>query len=103
RQGQMCIKESYKSKKEFGPFGTLKLDDSSSFNYSFGQVHYDQFFVDLRKAIGVTKTWLNEQHPIFAGITTVGPDIPTTIDLSLGKTFDIIVQIQKVNPSQLNR
>ena len=33
-------------------------------------------FIDLRKANGVTKTWLNEQHPIFAGITTEGPDIP---------------------------
>ncbi|MCE3199687.1 erythromycin esterase family protein [Paenibacillus sonchi] len=93
----------YNSNQEFGPYGTLKLNDPSSFNYSFGQVNYDQFFVDLRKASGMTKTWLNEQHPVFAGITTVGPDIPTTIDLSLGKTFDIIVQIQKVNPSQLNR
>lgn len=88
---------------EFGPHGTLKSDDPNSYNYTFGQVKYDQFFVDLRKASGVTKTWLNEQHPIFAGVTTVGPGIPTTVDISLGKTFDIIVQIQKVNPSQLNQ
>ncbi|MFK0524018.1 erythromycin esterase family protein [Paenibacillus illinoisensis] len=93
----------YNSNQEFGPYGTLKLDDPNSYNYTFGQVKYDQFFVDLRKASGMTKTWLNEQHPIFAGVTTVGPNIPTTVDLSLGKTFDIIVQIQKVKPSQLNR
>ena len=93
----------YNINHEFGPHGTLKSDDPNSYNYTFGQVKYDQFFVDLRKASGVTKTWLNEQHPIFAGVTTVGPDIPTTVDLSLGKTFDIIVQIQKVNPSQLNQ
>lgn len=62
----------------------------------------DQFFIDLRKANGVTKTWLNEQYPIFAGITTEGPDIPKTIDISLGKVFDILVQIQKVSPSQLH-
>lgn len=93
----------YNSNQEYGPYGTLKLDDPNSYNYALGQVNYDQFFVDLRKASGVTKTWLNEQHPIFAGITMVGPDIPTTVDLPLGKTFDIIVQIQKVNPSQLNQ
>ncbi|MEJ9164721.1 erythromycin esterase family protein, partial [Paenibacillus graminis] len=93
----------YNSNQEFGPYGTLKSDDPNSYNYNFGQVNYDQFFVDLRKASGVTKTWLNEQHPIYAGITTEGPDIPKTVDVSLGKTFDIIVQIQKVNPSQLNR
>ncbi|MNW63948.1 Erythromycin esterase [compost metagenome] len=93
----------YNSNQKFGPYGTLKSDDPNSYNYNFGQVNYDQFFVDLRKASGVTKTWLNEQHPIYAGITTEGPDIPKTVDVSLGKTFDIIVQIQKVNPSQLNR
>ncbi|GAB6438408.1 hypothetical protein bcgnr5380_26460 [Bacillus cereus] len=49
----------------------------------------------------MTKTWLSEQHPIFAGITTEGPDIPKTDDISLGKSFDILVQIQKVSPSQL--
>jgi erythromycin esterase len=49
----------------------------------------------------VAKTWLNEQHPIFAGITKEGPDIPKTVDIPLGKTFDILVQIQKVSPSQL--
>lgn len=89
--------------QEFGPYGTLKSDDPNSYNYNFGQVKYDQYFVDLRKASGVTKTWLNGQHPIFAGITTEGPDIPKTVEVALGKTFDIIVQIQKVNPSQLNR
>ncbi len=57
-------------------------------------------FIDLRKANGVTKTWLSEQHLIFAGITTEVPDIPKTVDISLGKSFDILVQIQKVSPSQ---
>lgn len=93
----------YNTSQQFGPYGILKLDDPNSFNHTFGQVKYDQFFVDLRKASGVTKTWLNEQHPIFAGVTTVGPDIPTTVDVSLGKTFDILVHIQKVKPSQLNQ
>jgi len=93
----------YNTSQQFGPYGILKLDDPNNFNYTFGQVKYDQFFVDLRKASGVTKTWLNEQHPIFAGVTTVGPDIPTTVDLSLGQSFDIIVHIQKVKPSQLNQ
>lgn len=51
-------------------------------------------FIDLRKANGVTKTWLSEQHLIFAGITTEVPDV------LLGKSFDILVQIQKVSPSQ---
>ncbi len=92
----------YNSKREFGPNGTLKSDDPNSYNYSFGQVKKDQFFIDLRKANGVTKTWLNEQHPIFLGITTEGPDIPKTVDISLGKAFDILVQIQKVSPSQLH-
>jgi len=91
----------YNTNHEYGPHGTIKLDDPNSYNYTFGRVKYDQFFVDLRKAGGATKTWLNEQHPIFAGVTTVGPDIPTTVDISLGKTFDILFQIQKVNPSQL--
>ncbi|MEH7137051.1 erythromycin esterase family protein, partial [Priestia megaterium] len=91
----------YNSNGEFGPFGTLKLDDLNSYNYILGQVKKDQFFIDLRKANGVAKTWLNEQHPIFAGITKEGPDIPKTVDIPLGKTFDILVQIQKVSPSQL--
>ena len=42
-------------------YGTLKSDDSSSYNYIFGQVKRS-IFIDLRKANGVTKTWLNEQH-----------------------------------------
>lgn len=92
----------YNGNNEFGPYGILKLDDPNSYNYIFGQVKNDQFFIDLRKADGVVKTWLNEKHPIFAGITTIGPDIPTVVDISLGKTFDILVQIQKVSPSQLN-
>jgi len=48
----------------------------------------------------VTKTWLSEQLLIFAGITTEVPDIPKTVDISLGKSFDILVQIQKMSPSQ---
>ncbi|MBG9453783.1 erythromycin esterase [Lysinibacillus sphaericus] len=91
----------YNTNHEFGPYGTLKSNDPNSYNYIFGQVKEDQFFIDLRKANGLTKTWLNEQHPIFPGITTEGPDIPTTVDISLGKSFDILVQIQKVSPSQL--
>ncbi|MBR9668321.1 erythromycin esterase [Bacillus cereus] len=98
-EGQYNVKNS---NGEFGPYGTLKSDDPNSYNYIFGQVKKDQFFIDLRKANGVTKTWLNEQHPIFAGITTEGPDIPKTVDISLGKAFDILVQIQKVSPSQLH-
>lgn len=93
----------YNSDGEFGPYGTLKSDDPKSYNYIFGQVKKDQFFIDLRKANGVTKTWLNEQHPIFAGITREGPDIPKTVDISLRKSFDILVQIQKVSPSQLHQ
>ncbi|MFC4102668.1 erythromycin esterase family protein [Paenibacillus xanthanilyticus] len=92
----------YNSNQQFGPYGTLRFDDPNTYNYTFGQVNYDQFLVDLRKASGVTKTWLNEQHPIFAGITTVGPDIPTTVDIALGQTFDILVHIQKVTPSLLH-
>ncbi|KJD39122.1 erythromycin esterase [Paenibacillus polymyxa] len=92
----------YNNDGEFGPYGILKSDDPNSYNYIFGQVKKDQFFIDLRKANGVTKTWLNEQHQIFAGITKEGPAIPKTVDISLGKTFDILVQIQKVSPSQLN-
>ncbi|EJR76141.1 erythromycin esterase family protein [Bacillus cereus] len=99
-EGQYNVKNS---NGEFGPYGTLKSDDPNSYNYIFGQVKKDQFFIDLRKANGVTKTWLNEQHPIFAGIATEGPDIPKTVDISLGKTFDILVQIQKVSPSQLDQ
>lgn len=93
----------YNSNHEFGPYGTLKSDNSNSYNYALGQVKNNQFFIDLRKANGVTKTWLNKQHPIFSGITTEGPDIPKTVDISLGKSFDILVQIQKVSPSQLNQ
>ncbi|QUG86950.1 erythromycin esterase family protein [Bacillus nitratireducens] len=93
----------YNSNREFGPYGTLKSDDPNSYNYIFGQIKNDQFFIDLRKANGVTKIWLNEQHPIFPGITTEGPEIPKTVDISLGKSFDILVQIQKVSPSQLHQ
>ena len=71
-EGQYNVKNS---NGEFGPYGTLKSDDPNSYNYIFGQVKRS-IFIDLRKANGVTKTWLNEQHPIFAGITTEGPDIP---------------------------
>ncbi|MEI4649594.1 erythromycin esterase family protein [Bacillus cereus] len=92
----------YNSNREFGPYGILKSDDPNSYNYTFGQVKNDQFLLDLRKANGITNTWLNEKHPIFSGITTEGPDIPKTVDISLGKSFDILVQIQKVSPSQLN-
>ncbi|WP_318581565.1 erythromycin esterase family protein [Bacillus paranthracis] len=99
-EGQYNVKNS---DGEFGPYGILKSDDPNSYNYIFGQVKKDQFFIDLRKANGVTKTWLNEQHPIFAGVTTEGPDIPKTVDISLGKAFDILVQIQKVSPSQLHQ
>ncbi|TQR97556.1 erythromycin esterase family protein [Paenibacillus ottowii] len=93
----------YNNDGEFGPYGILKSDDPNSYNYIFGQVKKGQFFIDLRKANGVTKTWLNEQHQIFAGITKEGPAIPKTVDISLGKTFDILVQIQKVSPSQLHQ
>jgi erythromycin esterase len=93
----------YSNDGEFGPYGTLKSDDPNSYNYIFGHVKKDQFIIDLRKTNGVTKTWLNQQHPIFAGITTEGPDIPKTVDISLGKSFDILVQIQKVSPSQLHQ
>ncbi|EAO52390.1 Succinoglycan biosynthesis protein [Bacillus thuringiensis serovar israelensis ATCC 35646] len=31
------------------------MDDPNSYNYIFGQVKKDQFFIDLRKANGVTK------------------------------------------------
>lgn len=99
-EGQYNVKNS---DGEFGPYGILKSDDPNSYNHIFGQVKKDQFFIDLRKANGVTKTWLNEQHPIFAGVTTEGPDIPKTVDISLGKAFDILVQIQKVSPSQLHQ
>ncbi|MED2792133.1 erythromycin esterase family protein [Bacillus wiedmannii] len=92
----------YNSNREFGSYGILKSDDPNSYNYTFGQVKNDQFLLDLRKANGITSTWLNEKHPIFSGITTEGPDIPKTVDISLGKSFDILVQIQKVSPSQLN-
>lgn len=92
----------YNSNREFGPYGILKSDDPNSYNYTFGQVKNDQFLLDLRKANGMTNTWLNEKHPIFSGITTEGPDIPKTVDISLGKSFDILVQIQKVSPSRLN-
>ncbi|GMR68526.1 MULTISPECIES: erythromycin esterase family protein [Bacillus] len=92
----------YNSNREFGPYGILKSDDPNSYNYTFGQVKNDQFLLDLRKENGITNTWLNEKHPIFSGITTEGPDIPKTVDISLGKSFDILVQIQKVSPSQLN-
>ncbi|WP_433947846.1 erythromycin esterase family protein [Bacillus tropicus] len=98
-EGQYNVKNS---DGKFGSYGILKSDDPNSYNYIFGQVKKDQFFIDLRKANGVTKTWLNEQHPIFAGIATEGPDIPKTVDISLGKAFDILVQIQKVSPSQLH-
>ncbi|SEF84614.1 erythromycin esterase family protein [Paenibacillus sp. UNC499MF] len=93
----------YNSNGEFGPDGTLKSDDPNSYNYVLGQVKKDQFFIDLRKANEVTKTWLNEQRPIFAGVTMEGPEIPKTVDIPLGKTFDILVQIQKVTPSQLHQ
>ena len=92
----------YNSNREFGPYGTVKSDDPNSYNYTLGQVKNDQFLIDLRKANGMTKTWLNEQHPFFPGITSVGPDIPKTVNISLGKSFDILVQIQKASPSQLN-
>ncbi|OUA89226.1 hypothetical protein BK706_16180 [Bacillus thuringiensis serovar leesis] len=71
------------------------MDDPNSYNYIFGQVKKDQFFIDLRKANGVTKTWLHEQHPIFAGITTEGPDIPKTVDISLGKRLIYLFKFKK--------
>ncbi len=51
-EGQYNVKNS---NGEFGPYGTLKSDDPNSYNYIFGQVKKDQFFIDLRKANGVTK------------------------------------------------
>ena len=99
-EGQYNVKNN---DGEFGPYGILKSDDPNSYNYIFGQVKKDQFFIDLRKANGVTKTWLNEQHPIFAGVTTEGPDIPKTVDISLGKAFDILKKKKKVSPSQLHQ
>ena len=33
----------YNTSQHFGPYGILKLDDPNNFNYSFGQVKYDQF------------------------------------------------------------
>ncbi|MFS0836871.1 erythromycin esterase family protein [Paenibacillus sp. 1P03SA] len=93
----------YNSNDEFGPYGTLNLDDPNSYNHVFGQVKKDQFFVDLRKADEAAKTWLNEKHPIYLGVIKEAPDRPKTFDIPLGKTFDILVQIQKVSPSQLRR
>ncbi|MVO98391.1 erythromycin esterase family protein [Paenibacillus lutrae] len=93
---------AYNSQNDFGPHGTLQ-SNPDSINYTLGQVRKELFFVDLRKAGGLTKAWLEESHPFFAGVTAVGPDIPTTVDIPLGSLFDILIQIRKVTPSQLIR
>ncbi|ASJ56404.1 erythromycin esterase [Brevibacillus sp. IT-7CA2] len=87
---------------KFGPYGTVRIDDPNSINYTVGQVKHDQFFVDLRKASGSVKTWLDETRPLFAGITKLGPEVPLFVDAAFGKTFDIFFYIKKVTPSQMN-
>lgn len=93
----------YNTNDEYGPYGELDTKDSNSYNYTLGKVKKDQYLIDLRKANGSVKAWLNEQHPIFAGITTVGPGFPSTVDIKLDQTFDILVQIQNVSPTQINK
>lgn len=87
---------------DFGPYGTVKSDDPKSINYTLGQVDYDQYVVDLRKASGSVKTWLDESLPIFIGVNSIGPDRPYYLNISLGKAYDILLHIQEATPSQLN-
>ncbi|WP_058830794.1 hypothetical protein [Paenibacillus polymyxa] len=68
----------------------------------FSKNPHDQIFVDLRKASGSVKTWLDETRPTFAGITKLGPEVPLFVDAAFGKTFDILFYIKKVTPSQMN-
>ncbi|WP_068774925.1 erythromycin esterase family protein [Paenibacillus sp. FJAT-26967] len=93
---------AFNSQNDFGPHGTIQ-SNPDSINDTLGQVQKELFFVDLRKADGLTKSWLEQPHSFFAGVTAVGPDIPSTVDIPLGSLFDILIQIQQVTPSQLSR
>ncbi|MCM3341666.1 erythromycin esterase family protein [Paenibacillus sp. MER TA 81-3] len=80
----------------------IQADDLSSFNYTLGEVNADQYFVDVRKASGVTKEWLNEHRPFAIGFASADPSKPSYVDTSLSQAFDILIHIQKVTASQLN-
>ncbi|UHA75595.1 erythromycin esterase family protein [Paenibacillus sp. 481] len=88
---------------KLGMHGTARSDNPKSFNYALGKIKHGQYVIDLRRASGSTKSWLNEKRPLLLGVATVAPHIPLTHDIPLGKTFDILIHVQKVTPSQLNK
>ncbi|WP_246303186.1 erythromycin esterase family protein [Paenibacillus plantarum] len=79
---------------------TIQKNVSSS-NHMFGQVHYDQFLLDLRKLNGDAQQWVKEKQPFLDGIAVIIPNEPQYYDVSLQEQFDIIFHIQKTSPSHI--
>jgi erythromycin esterase len=68
----------------------------------FGQVHYDQFLLDLRNLNGSAQQWVKEKQPFFDGGAQINPNVPQyDDDVSLQEQFDIMVHIQKTTPSHI--
>lgn len=79
---------------------TIQKNVSSS-NHMFGQVHYEQFLLDLRKLNGDAQQWVKEKQPFLDGIAVIIPNEPQFYDVSLQEQFDIMVHIQKTTPSHI--
>lgn len=79
---------------------TIQKNEKSS-NYMFGQVHYDQFLLDLRQLNGAAQQWVKEKQPFLDGIAVIIPNEPQYYDVSLQEQFDIMVHIQKTTPSHI--
>ncbi|OAS13289.1 erythromycin esterase family protein [Paenibacillus oryzisoli] len=79
---------------------TIQKNMNSS-NHMFGQVHYDQFLLDLRKLNGDAQQWVKEKQPFLDGIAVIIPNEPQYYDVSLQEQFDIMVHIQKTTPSHI--
>ncbi|MFE3976831.1 MULTISPECIES: erythromycin esterase family protein [unclassified Peribacillus] len=80
---------------------TIQKNENSS-NHMLGQVHYDQFLLDLRKLNGAAQQWVKEKQPFFDGGAQIIPNVPQyDDDVSLQEQFDIMVHIQKTTPSHI--
>jgi erythromycin esterase len=75
--------------------------NEKSLNHILEKVFYHQFFLDLRQANQpLWKQWLKKKNPFLDGAAGNDPSLNQYANLSLSDHFDVLVHIQKSNPTQ---
>ena len=83
---------------------TIQAPNQESYNYTFGNVGFSLYALDLRHIPGgEVRQWMNGPH----GFLTIGSVYKSAAgdtfyeSLSLPQSFDVVIHIQKVTASQL--